>query len=187
MLSEINERCVIFFAFDYVECGMDKKPPHPSFARLVKASEAEGIYSRADLIDAIGESKFVVNNWVRRGVSMDGAFIVQKKLGISATWIRDESGPMKLGENFPPNSQDNEQKPSPALIQHAKIAITNVAKMGEFAHILALRFEQLPDDPALRFSVFSECDQIIGRAVHGIAPEPLHTQDAPHHRSTQAG
>jgi hypothetical protein len=66
---------------------MEEKKPHPSYERLVSAASAAGITDREDLATLLGQTTFTISNWVKRGVSRDGALAAQDKLGVSSLWI----------------------------------------------------------------------------------------------------
>jgi phage repressor protein C with HTH and peptisase S24 domain len=74
------------------------KVMHESARRLFEAAKKvrPEIESPADLARVLNQSEQAINNWSYRGngVSKQGRLLAQKELGISATWIEDETGPM---------------------------------------------------------------------------------------------
>lgn len=96
-----------------IGCEMVEKPLHPSFQRLIDAAKDHGIETRNDLFSALGQTKFTVNNWAKRGVSKDGALIAQSKFGCSSLWIlfgKDEDSKSNIVDigNFRDKKQPDE-------------------------------------------------------------------------------
>ncbi|MEB2504609.1 helix-turn-helix transcriptional regulator [Burkholderia sp. BCCIQ04A] len=80
---------------------------HPSADRLYEAAALldTPITTQAEIARALNESEQTVNNWETRktGISAQGCITIQKRLGISASWLLDGEGPMFLkGADHPP-------------------------------------------------------------------------------------
>lgn len=74
---------------------------HESTKRLYEAAgRLKGIKSPSELALALNTSVQTVHNWEDRGISKEGALLVQEKLWISATWIRSAIGPVQLTYNL---------------------------------------------------------------------------------------
>ncbi|MDN7763015.1 MULTISPECIES: helix-turn-helix domain-containing protein [Burkholderia cepacia complex] len=71
---------------------------HPSADRLYEAAALldTPITAQAEMARALNESEQTVNNWETRktGISAQGCITIQKRLGISASWLLDGEGPM---------------------------------------------------------------------------------------------
>ena len=67
---------------------------HPSAERLFSAvlrlRQAQGV---AAIAREVQQSPQVVKNWESRGVSAEGALLVQELLGVSAVWVLNGRGP----------------------------------------------------------------------------------------------
>ena len=77
---------------------MEEKKYHQSFSRLLSALEPLGVIKRQDIAEYLKQTdRYVINNWAKRGVSVEGAQAAQDAGVCSSTWI--------LKGKEPPESQ----------------------------------------------------------------------------------
>lgn len=106
---------------------------HESTKRLYEAAERlKGIKSPTALALALNTSVQTVHNWEERGISKDGALLVQEKLWISATWIRSAIGPIQLGQYDSDNHNKNNHYVNEALKPYPPGPEFKAVKYGTF-------------------------------------------------------
>lgn len=142
---------------------------HPSAERLYEAAALldTPICGQAEMARALNESEQTINNWETRksGISAQGCITVQKRLGISASWLQDGEGPMfvKGSDTLPPQS-------SPAFAVHA---ITVAGRKLIDAVVAADRAGM----PADAFNILSETLRLFRRS--GQVPDGTLRGDEP--------
>lgn len=85
-------------------CGKLTPMPvmHPTMARLYKAAaDLRTISGQSELARELGMSPQRLNNWESRGISQEGANLVQAELGINSTWILTGNGEMVVAGHAP--------------------------------------------------------------------------------------
>jgi hypothetical protein len=140
--------------------------PAMKFGERIEAALQEMQWGPKDLEQRTGVADSTISALTRRGSdrsnykeSIIKGFPAAK---ISHEWLRNGVGQMLA---------DMEQSEAQAIqdAQHAK-----TSSMGMD---LAVLFDQLPEDRALRAQVFVQCYQIIAPVVQRIGVTPSHTQD----------
>ncbi len=105
---------------------------HEQMVRLYLATtEKLGISDPSEVARALGVTHQTVTNWQTRGISKNGALLVQAKLGISATWIEYGTGKMYQSD------EDDEQVDADDLKQRLEQQIEAISPL-EIAELLSL-------------------------------------------------
>ena len=146
---------------------------HPSARRLFDAAlELHGIRTPAALAHELNESEQRINNWsYRSGVSKDGLLLVQRKLGINATWVEDGTQGM-TPETLYSGPQNADAAQADGLGKIAK-AIEHLRSTGELqesdAAFLETAIKALRSglEPAIHAALLL----VLSRRIDGEAPK----------------
>jgi len=95
---------------------------HPTIERLyLAAKELRDVSGQSAVARLLGKTPQVVKNWEARGISSEGALLVQKIIGCDANWLLDGEAQMK-NAHWLPKSDDPNPLPTPSVRQsNAKI------------------------------------------------------------------
>lgn len=182
----IKKANIVFInaAFSWATIGAMEKPLHPSARRLFDAAlKLHGIRTPAELASELNESEQRINNWrFRGGVSKDGLLLVQRKLGINATWVEDGSQSM-TPESLYSGPQDADATPGDGLVKIAAV-IGQLRSAGELTESDAAFLEtataalQAGLEPAIHAALLL----VLSRRISGEAPkeasDPQNTSSA---------
>lgn len=85
---------------------------HPTIERLYQAAkELRDVSGQSAVARLLGKTPQVVKNWEARGISSEGALLVQKIIGCDANWLLDGEVQMRNARWLP---QSDEQPSNPA-------------------------------------------------------------------------
>lgn len=90
---------------------------HPTIERLyLAAKELRDVSGQSAVARLLGKTPQVVKNWEARGISSEGALLVQKIIGCDANWLLDGEMQMK-NAHWGPKSDEQQAQPAPLARQ----------------------------------------------------------------------
>lgn len=149
---------------------------HPTIERLyLAAKELRDVSGQSAVARLLGKTPQVVKNWEARGISSEGALLVQKIIGCDANWLLDGEAQMKNSHWLPksddpgPSSKAAARQPSAQVLKDLAAIADDIAPAGrdELGHRLAT------------LAVTPDSQDAIDRILDYIETAPLKKRDAP--------
>lgn len=148
--------------------AMEKATRHPQMARVYEAArvalKSRGPVAQSALAASINVAPQIINNWEKRGPSKSGLLQFQQTLGVNATWVEFQTGPMLI------DAQPHAAAP-PAHHPARTAADPRVGSLSSLEVDVVLSLRKLPDlqRQRTRIDLMIAAEAIDQRATMALA------------------